>query len=76
MLEIHRGGNPTLERLNMKSLSTKVKTAINREAREVAQRYEVETREQWAKACQTAQDDGENDEALMMRVDALAKGMR
>jgi hypothetical protein len=60
----------------MKLLSTKVKQAINRGAHEVAQRFEVETREQWAKTCQTALDDGEDDAALLKRIDALTNGMR
>jgi hypothetical protein len=60
----------------VKIISSRVKTAINRGAHEVSQRFEVETREQWAKACQTALDNGEDDAALLVRIDALTKGMR
>jgi hypothetical protein len=60
----------------MKTLNIKIRQAINRGAHEVAQRFEFETREQWAKTCQAALNDGEDDAALLARITSLTAGMR
>jgi hypothetical protein len=59
----------------MKTLSPKIRSAINRQAHAVAQRYEIETRERWVTACQTALDSGETHDAVLQRVVLLSRDM-
>jgi hypothetical protein len=59
----------------MKTLSPKIRSAINREAHAYAQRLELKIRDRWISACETALDQGETHDAVLQRVGSLSRDM-
>jgi hypothetical protein len=59
----------------MKTLSPKIRSAINREAHAYAQRLELKIRDRWIAACETALDKGETHDAVLARVGSLSRDM-
>jgi hypothetical protein len=59
----------------MKTLSPKIRSAINREAHAYAQRLELKIRDRWISACEAALDKGATHDELLQRVGSLSRDM-